>query len=166
MRWSIACAREGRRNPRCSARPRVSCAGIIRRPCCGNSCRRSSALIESRICCVKDAGSIVPPPGGSMAAYLGEEPLAADEIGAASAGSPGHTPLWYYILREADARSRGSRLGPVGARIVGEVLIGLLDLDPTSVRHAPKDRQPNASLVELLTGSAFSGAAAWGGRRN
>ena len=106
------------------------------------------------------------PSGETIAAYLGEEPLTADEIGAASAGSPGHTPLWYYILREADARSRGSRLGPVGARIVGEVLIGLLDLDPTSVRHAPKDRQPNASLVELLTGSAFAGAAAWGGRRN
>jgi hypothetical protein len=57
-------------------------------------------------------------------------------------------------------RSGGNRLGPVGARIVGEVLIGLLDLDPASVRHAPKDRVPNASLVELLTGSAFAGAAA------
>jgi hypothetical protein len=32
------------------------------------------------------------------------------------------------------------------------VLVGLLDRDPTSVRHAPKDRQPALSLLELLTG--------------
>ena len=100
------------------------------------------------------------PSGEAIADYLGEDALTADEIGAASKGSPGATPLWYYILREADVRSGGSRLGPVGARIVGEVLIGLLDLDPTSVRHAPDGRAPNASLVELLTGSAFAGAAA------
>jgi len=38
------------------------------------------------------------------------------------------------------------------------VLIGLLDLDPTSVMHAPGKRTPNASLVDLLTGSAFAAA--------
>jgi hypothetical protein len=76
----------------------------------------------------------------------------AEEVGAQAAGWAGETPLWYYILREADVREAGSRLGPVGARIVGEVLVGLLDLDPTSVRHAPKDWAPKASLIELLTG--------------
>ena len=30
----------------------------------------------------------------------------------------------------------GNRLGQAGSRIVGEVLVGLLDLDPGSVRHA------------------------------
>ena len=30
------------------------------------------------------------------------------------------TPLWYYILKEAQVRSGGERLGPVGARIVAE----------------------------------------------
>jgi hypothetical protein len=76
--------------------------------------------------------------------------LTADEIGAAKAGWRGETPLWYYILREADVRCGGDRLGPVGALIVGEVLVGLLDLDPSSVRHAPDDWQPAASLIELL----------------
>jgi hypothetical protein len=42
------------------------------------------------------------------------------------------TPLWYYILREADLVEGGQRLGPVGARIVGEVFLGLLQLDPAS----------------------------------
>jgi hypothetical protein len=40
------------------------------------------------------------------------------------------TPLFYYILKEAELREDGLRLGPVGARIVAEVFIGLLQLDP------------------------------------
>jgi hypothetical protein len=92
------------------------------------------------------------PSGEAVATRLGEGVLTADEIGAADAGWPGETPLWYYILREADVRCGGNRLGPVGGRIVGEVLIGLLDLDPGSVRHAPGDWQPVATLAELLTG--------------
>src|SRR5712692_8274393 len=73
----------------------------------------------------------------------------SDEVGAVRAGWHGETPLWYFVLREADVRCDGNRLGPVGARIVGEVLVGLLDLDQTSVRHAPKDWQQAFSLVEL-----------------
>ena len=47
-------------------------------------------------------------------------------------------PLWYYVLREAAARASGDRLGPVGGRIVAEVLIGLLEADPHSyLRQAP-----------------------------
>jgi hypothetical protein len=42
------------------------------------------------------------------------------------------TPLFYYILKEAQLREDGLRLGPVGARIVAEVFIGLLQLDPDS----------------------------------
>jgi hypothetical protein len=60
------------------------------------------------------------------------------------------------VLREADVRCGGNRLGPVGARIVGEVLVGLLDLDPTSVRAAPADWRPRFSLVDLLTGLSGS----------
>jgi hypothetical protein len=76
--------------------------------------------------------------------------LSLDEIGAARVGWRGETPLWYYVQREADVRCGGNRLGPVGARIVGEVLVGLLSLDPSSVRHAPDDWRPTASLIQLL----------------
>jgi hypothetical protein len=91
------------------------------------------------------------PSGETVARFLNEEPLNGEEIGAVKAGWPGETPLWYYILREADVRSNGNRLGPVGARIVGDVLVGLLDLDLASVRHAPVGWQPRASLIELLS---------------
>ena len=42
------------------------------------------------------------------------------------------TPLWYYILKEAEVMENGLRLGPVGSRIVGEVFIGLLKADRSS----------------------------------
>lgn len=48
-----------------------------------------------------------------------------------------HTPLWYYILKEAEVAG-GERLGPVGGRIVAEVFIGLLQGDPESfLRQQP-----------------------------
>ena len=90
------------------------------------------------------------PSGEAVARRLDETPLSRDEIGAARVGWRGETPLWYYIQREADIRCGGNRLGPVGARIVGEVLVGLLNLDPASVRHAPDDWRPTASFIQLL----------------
>ncbi len=45
------------------------------------------------------------------------------------------TPLWYYILCEAEALG-GDHLGPVGGRIVADVILCLLHSDPTSYVHA------------------------------
>jgi hypothetical protein len=42
------------------------------------------------------------------------------------------TPLWYYILKEAEQRGNGERLGPVGATIIAEVFVGLVHGDHTS----------------------------------
>jgi hypothetical protein len=48
-------------------------------------------------------------------------------------GWGGEAPLWFYILKEAElAPYNAQRLGPVGGRIVSEVLVGLLLRDPTS----------------------------------
>ena len=96
---------------------------------------------------------MLPPQTLARARARGflNEQLAREAIGAAKMGWSGETPLWFYILREADVRGNGNRLGPVGARIVGDVLVGLLDLDLSSVRHAPVGWQPRASLIELLT---------------
>jgi len=41
-------------------------------------------------------------------------------------------PLWYFILVEAETTRKGLRLGPVGGRIVAEVLFCLLESDPES----------------------------------
>lgn len=46
------------------------------------------------------------------------------------------TPLWYYILKEAELTRGGTCLGPVGGTLVAEVLLGLLVHDRTSFLHA------------------------------
>ncbi len=88
------------------------------------------------------ARSLDLPSGEAVARAIGAEPLTREEAGMAAVGWFGETPLWYYVLREAEARSGGERLGPVGGRIVAEVLIGLLDGDPTSYRGADPAWQP------------------------
>jgi hypothetical protein len=52
------------------------------------------------------------------------------------------TPLFYYVLKEAELIEQGLRLGPVGGRIVAEVLIGLLQSDPASFLAAQPGWQP------------------------
>ena len=42
------------------------------------------------------------------------------------------TPLFYYVLREAELMASGEHLGPVGGRIVGEVFVNNLLNDPNS----------------------------------
>jgi hypothetical protein len=43
-----------------------------------------------------------------------------------------NTPLWYYILKEADVLHAGDHLGPVGSLIVAGVLVAALAADPKS----------------------------------
>jgi hypothetical protein len=52
------------------------------------------------------------------------------------------TPLWYYLMKEAEILGHGATLGPVGSRIVGEVIFGLLLGDPNSYLHAPAGFTP------------------------
>ena len=64
------------------------------------------------------------------------------EVGLAACGWSGETPLWYYVLKEAEVREDGERLGPVGSLIVGEVLLGIVDADPESFRSVDPSWRP------------------------
>jgi hypothetical protein len=69
--------------------------------------------------------SVLPretPPG-----YVRDPWADLDEL-----GLTGRTPLWYYVLLEAELEQRGARLGQVGSRLVAEVLEGALRVDPES----------------------------------
>ena len=99
------------------------------------------------------------PSGEAVARHIGARRLTSEEVGLRAAGWAGETPLWYYILREADVATGGDHLGPVGGRIVAEVMITLLDRDPTSVRHADPGYQPRRCLLDLLQSSAKTAPA-------
>ncbi len=69
------------------------------------------------------------PAGEELARYVGVPPLSTQE---GVARCDGRTPLWLYLLQEAQVRTGGDRLGRLGALIVAEVLIGLIRADDTS----------------------------------
>jgi hypothetical protein len=99
------------------------------------------------------------PSGQEVARAMGLEPLEdsvllKDPIGgplsaAAKADLAGNAPLWFYVLREAEHVTKGSHLGPVGGRIVAEVLIGLLVGDPLSYINVAPGWKP-----DVLPGAA------------
>ena len=79
------------------------------------------------------------PSGQNVAQALRLPALKPEEIGrgpdgqvAKKHGFDVETPLWYYILKEAQVRGESQRLGPVGSRIVAEVFVGLLERDSES----------------------------------
>lgn len=45
----------------------------------------------------------------------------------------GRTPLWYYILKEAEVIGGGNRLGTIGSYIVAETLVKLIQISGISV---------------------------------
>ncbi|MDX1983040.1 MAG: heme peroxidase family protein [Bryobacteraceae bacterium] len=80
------------------------------------------------------------PSGQSVAAAMGVAPLTPAELssgadGAAAKAKGFHkkSPLWYYILKEAEVKAGGAHLGPVGSRIVAEVFVGLLEMSKDSI---------------------------------
>ncbi|MEL6364059.1 MAG: heme peroxidase family protein [Pseudomonadota bacterium] len=114
--------------------------------------------------------SFLLPSGEVVAEFCGREPA---EIGAVTKTADalcegrlgGKTPLWLYILAEAEAVgredapgkfSKGEGLGLVGARIVAEVLIGLMELDPHSFLAMDRQWTPEQGLgAEISTVGAL-----------
>jgi hypothetical protein len=83
------------------------------------------------------------PSGQAIARRMGLPVLTPTQLDALTPfGMEKSTPLWFYILKEAELMENGLRLGPVGGRIVGEVFIGLLKADETSYLAARPDWTP------------------------
>ncbi|MFB6103103.1 MAG: hypothetical protein ABEJ73_11130 [Haloplanus sp.] len=78
------------------------------------------------------------PSGQAVARAMGIDPLSNAEMGfdgsLSTHDQPADTeaPLWYYVLAEARELTDGEYLGPVGSRIVAEVIVGLIESDPRS----------------------------------
>jgi hypothetical protein len=107
------------------------------------------------------------PSGQRVAQAMGVAPLANADLGLSEPEWQGEAPLWFYILKEAELLGAGGqRLGPVGGRIVAEVLVGLLECDKQGYLSQKPVFQParpiapspgQFTMVDLLT---FAGAFA------
>jgi hypothetical protein len=103
------------------------------------------------------------PTGQAVAAVLGAAPLSTGDLlsgdqGVADAlvdgGFVDATPLWFYVLKEAEVQRDGEGLGEVGSRIVCTTLIGQIKADPTSYLNRIGGAWSAAEGVELAGGGA------------
>ena len=94
------------------------------------------------------------PTGQAVADALGVTPLTTEELRRGNSdavnaalndgGFLETTPLWFYVLKEAEVRANGNSLGEVGSRIVVETLIGQLRADPESYLNPGRRLEPRA----------------------
>jgi hypothetical protein len=90
------------------------------------------------------------PAGQDVARTMGVAPLSNLELGLPDPGNPGwggRAPLWFYLLREAEIRQGGRRLGPAGGRLITEVILGILACDKNSYLNANKAWRPAAPIA-------------------
>ena len=82
------------------------------------------------------------PTGQAMAAAMNVPVMSAAELqqgnsdavnqALTNGGFVEHSPLWFYVLKEAEVRANGNSLGELGSRIVVETQVGLMRHDPSS----------------------------------
>jgi hypothetical protein len=84
------------------------------------------------------------PAGQDVATAMGIKPLTNVQLGLTESGWKNKAPLWFYILKESELLG-GKKLGPVGGRIVAEVILGLMALDRTSYFTANPSFSPGAN---------------------
>ncbi|PWC51717.1 hypothetical protein TSA6c_17365 [Azospirillum sp. TSA6c] len=90
------------------------------------------------------------PCGERVARAMGVEPLSPEELKVTQPSLIGNTPLWYYVLKEAELLCSAHHLGPVGARIVAETFIGLLWGDPLSYLRVEPTWTPDLASVGVF----------------
>jgi len=100
------------------------------------------------------------PSGQAVAKAMRITPLTANEIEtsgpdgakAAQLGLQRETPLWYYILKEAQLKgNKGNRLGQAGSRILAEVFVGLLEGDAESFLKHDRNWKPTLPAAQAGT---------------
>ncbi|GAB5555754.1 MAG: heme peroxidase family protein [Saprospiraceae bacterium] len=112
---------------------------------------------------LRRANSFLLPSGQTVAKCMQIDPPVVDRVVDAAQDlirnqnidlSSG-IPLWFYILAEGGEIGRdgdpGEGLGPLGGRIVGEVLYGLLELDESSFLGANRNWVPTLSATGNFT---------------
>ena len=93
------------------------------------------------------------PSGQSVAAAMGITPLSKQELTELRPyGFDKSTPLWYYALKEAQVLASSLHLGPVAGRIVAEVLIGLMQSDPSSYVNVTPGWKPTVPVADASAG--------------
>jgi hypothetical protein len=102
------------------------------------------------------------PSGQDVARAMKVTPLSNAELGLKDPGWGGKAPLWYYVLKEAELKHNGTRLGEVGGRIVAETILGILSTDKSCYLNVqptwrPSPRQYRMGDLLLQAGAIWPG---------
>jgi hypothetical protein len=128
----------GEKTPQLSRRMDTKLAEPMRKlPPLIDNARRSLGLLN-----MLRGRSLQLPSGQAVAQAMGTTMPDAD------LRLTGETPLWFYVLREAEVVNEGRRLGPTGGRIIAEVLVGLLKGDPSSYLRQQPAWKPDLPSAE------------------
>ena len=94
------------------------------------------------------------PCGQDVAGAYGFAPLHPEQIAQGpdkkilvDSGYDRKTPLWYYVLKEAELTAKGAHLGPVGSKLIADVLMAAI------LRNANSYRSRNQAWAPTLPGA-------------
>jgi hypothetical protein len=137
--------------------------------------RRIDTFVSPHLASIPPSGNSLPflnllrgwklglPSGQAAARAVGIDLVHTNADLGLDAGFGTEAPLWYYILKEADLETGGARLGRLGASIVAQTLIHLVNGDPDSFLNAGAPWEPELggaggtfSLADLVE---FAGVA-------
>ncbi|GIT88880.1 heme peroxidase family protein [Roseobacter sp. OBYS 0001] len=109
--------------------------------------RRPEAILAFRN--LRRGSQLGLPSGQAVANAIGVKSLTPEEVATGPAGTiakkhglNSDTPLWFYVLKEAEVIHGGVRLGPVGSTIIAETFLGLVHGDHNSFLWQRKNWTP------------------------
>ncbi|MDP3951932.1 heme peroxidase family protein [Microbacterium sp.] len=111
--------------------------GLHNLPASVDAMRRSLALLN-----IKRGIALELPSGEDFAAAVAGKLRIDTGSVRIETGLPHPAPLWFWLLKEAEVTRDGQSLGPIGGRVVAEVLVGLAQNDPSSFLKAQPDWVP------------------------
>ncbi|WJH39175.1 heme peroxidase family protein [Aliirhizobium terrae] len=89
------------------------------------------------------------PSGQAICRAMGLTPLKPSQVATGPDGKAAkkhglheETPLWYYVLKEAEYYHKGERLGPMASTIVAETFLGMVHGDHESFLWQRSDWKP------------------------
>jgi hypothetical protein len=119
--------------------------------------------------------SFLLPSGESFARAVGRPEAEIDQVRAAVETATGGslasgTPLWLYFLMEAEVVGREAAngsfepaegLGPAGATLVAETIVGLIELDPRSWLGTDRSWSPDREAADDERLDGIGNMLAW-----
>jgi hypothetical protein len=107
---------------------------------------------------LKQNGAVQSAPITDVSAIFSSKPLLRDFLKNSPSKLFERTPLWFYILAEAE-QAGGNHLGEVGSFLVASTFVGVLLADPDSALS--REFHPDQSPLRMGDNSSIDSLAKW-----